>query len=282
MEIQAAEKDAGKEILYQVTQQAFNELLDNLFKEKESQAIKAAESKKDRDLYRHIFSTPWFEKAARQNEAERIQLKGLSKSSSARARGFIEPEHVRERSLEELLETTGYSIEDENHENPPPQIYEDSEPEIDSLYDRYPLRRVESHDSSITPPEQLFHPTILSRDDFPIGPPTPPAQDSPPRDPTMPQFRPDTPTPTPTPDSPAEEEEAEDKEIPVDKRPPPKYLFELWRKEQYEKEAKERGGWGQLDCDEFLALVKEGLANGGSKVASMEYLGSWIEFCIPH
>ena len=39
MEIPDAEKDAGKEILYQVTQQAFNELLDLLFKEKEDMAL---------------------------------------------------------------------------------------------------------------------------------------------------------------------------------------------------------------------------------------------------
>ncbi len=57
MEIPDAERDAWKEILYQVTQQAFNELLDILFKAKEDMSIRNAETKNERDKHRHLFES---------------------------------------------------------------------------------------------------------------------------------------------------------------------------------------------------------------------------------
>ncbi|KAF4505613.1 hypothetical protein G6O67_007541 [Ophiocordyceps sinensis] len=56
MEIPNAERDAGKEILYQVTQQAFNELLDTIFKPTEDWAVEAAETKEQRG--RGLENTP--------------------------------------------------------------------------------------------------------------------------------------------------------------------------------------------------------------------------------
>ncbi|PHH85444.1 hypothetical protein CDD83_397 [Cordyceps sp. RAO-2017] len=52
MGIPDAEKDAGREILYQVTQQAFNELLDTIFKPAEDLAVEAATTKAQRERYR--------------------------------------------------------------------------------------------------------------------------------------------------------------------------------------------------------------------------------------
>jgi hypothetical protein len=57
MEIPGAERDAGKEIIYLVLQQAFNELLDKLFKEAEDLAVEVAKSKKDRLKYQTYLST---------------------------------------------------------------------------------------------------------------------------------------------------------------------------------------------------------------------------------
>jgi Ca2+-binding EF-hand superfamily protein len=47
-EIPEPEKDLGKEVLYQITQQAFNELLDPLFKEKEDNAMDAFATRAER------------------------------------------------------------------------------------------------------------------------------------------------------------------------------------------------------------------------------------------
>ncbi|KAJ2894643.1 uncharacterized protein MKZ38_007368 [Zalerion maritima] len=56
-DIPEAERDAGKEILYQVTQQAFNELLDVIFKEKEDLSVKCAETRRERNVWRPLSST---------------------------------------------------------------------------------------------------------------------------------------------------------------------------------------------------------------------------------
>ena len=63
-------------------------------------------------------------------------------------------------------------------------------------------------------------------------------------------------------------------------KPPSKEeLYRLWKCENAAKEADAQGGWGRLDFKEFetkvKALVREGKGN------QMDYLGSWIEFCIP-
>jgi Ca2+-binding EF-hand superfamily protein len=47
-EIPEPEKDLGKDVLYQITQQAFNELLDNLFKDKEDSAMDAFATRVER------------------------------------------------------------------------------------------------------------------------------------------------------------------------------------------------------------------------------------------
>jgi hypothetical protein len=122
MEIPDAEKDAGKEILYQVTQQACNELLDQLFKNKEDLAVAALSSKKTRDKYRHLFTNPNFEQWALGVD------KSLKKSKKKRANISIEtpkeirqdvviPEvelpEVRQRPLNDLLAVTGYAVDPE-------------------------------------------------------------------------------------------------------------------------------------------------------------------------
>jgi hypothetical protein len=50
-EIPEAEKDIGKEVLYQITQQSFNELLDPLFEDRENDAMNAYASRAERRKY---------------------------------------------------------------------------------------------------------------------------------------------------------------------------------------------------------------------------------------
>ena len=52
-EVREIERDVGKEVLYQVIQQGFNELLDPLFKDKEALAVEADRTRADRRKWKH-------------------------------------------------------------------------------------------------------------------------------------------------------------------------------------------------------------------------------------
>jgi hypothetical protein len=64
-----------------------------------------------------------------------------------------------------------------------------------------------------------------------------------------------------------------------DKPPTKERLYRLWKLDVASREADAMGGWGRLDFPEFEAKVKKFIKEG--KVNQMDYLGSWIEFCIP-
>ena len=57
------------------------------------------------------------------------------------------------------------------------------------------------------------------------------------------------------------------------------YLFMLWRSDRAEREKEARGGWGRLDFEEFENVVRR--FRREERGNQMDYLGSWIEFCIP-
>ncbi|OAA62818.1 EF hand domain-containing protein [Niveomyces insectorum RCEF 264] len=106
MEIPDAEKDAGREILYQVMQQAFNELLDILFLEKENLAVAAAETRDVRDKYRHLLDAL--------DAEDTTDDKGTASWASwAPVVSTTTPTAAKplgERTLEELLAQSGYTI----------------------------------------------------------------------------------------------------------------------------------------------------------------------------
>ncbi len=54
-------------------------------------------------------------------------------------------------------------------------------------------------------------------------------------------------------------------------------LMEWKRLDLAEEEARRRGGWGKLSYDEFEAIYK----SQDSDSNRLDYLGSWIDFCIP-
>ena len=348
MEIPDAEKDAGKEILYQVTQQAFNELIDPLFKAKEDLALEAAETKSDRERYRHLYSTDDFQKYALEKEAEEQQKEEallqpppppppVSRQPVWPAFSEVEVEEVRERPLEDLLEATGYSVEaDATSASLPRQPVNDTPRAEDiqngDLLFQHPQRRPTPSPS----PSELM--SVIAqydddRDPSSSSPRSTPPQATPPspsspsavsvyRDPTLPQFRPDTlppvlSTPTPVPGRQPRFQEHINSPPPASSPPIinmiPKpsrqspisvfkhpsghnimdfnhneadlvaqdkdYMFKLWKCDRAEQEKEARGGWGRLNFEEF-----EGVARRFKKVDrgnQMDYLGSWIEFCIP-
>lgn len=361
MEIPDAERDAGKEILYQVTQQGFNELLDPLFKEKEDLALDAAETKRDRGRYRHIYDSPWFESWAKRKDAsdkkngetssqkeeppvlsqspiwpdfpevgvEQVSIEELNESLNALDMTEV-VRQVRQRSLSELLNATGYTVDADalasvTNTRPEPEITESAPQNMEEAENASPPIEPSTEanfERLITPTEALS--TTAEYDDDSISPASIPsiAEDSPAssehsyHDPTLPQFRPDTIRPftdlkndgllsdndtvsrinafSPSAGQEEAEESTSNQEDPkglsaIDlgvfedgprSRVLRKYLLKLRKVDRAEKEKEERGGWGRLNFEEWEKVVKTFAKEG--KHNQMDYLGSWIDFCVPN
>lgn len=139
IEIADAERDVGKDVLYQVTQQAFNELLDNLFKNIEDEAITALTSSQTREKHRALFMNKYFVKWAEQVDKLDNKPKGLDLRNEAdgkEERRFNEEEFsadfrrhmaeqaaematapvdlvdVRQLDTDDLLAMSGYSVDE--------------------------------------------------------------------------------------------------------------------------------------------------------------------------
>jgi hypothetical protein len=104
-EIPEVEKDVGKEILYQVTQQGFNELLDILFKQKEDLLMEVFRTRADRKFWAH--------------EIELLEKSGPVKPEEEPKeeepkfpRDEEELEDItRNQSLDNLLQRAGYAVQ---------------------------------------------------------------------------------------------------------------------------------------------------------------------------
>ncbi|KAK4456809.1 hypothetical protein QBC42DRAFT_51663 [Cladorrhinum samala] len=271
MEIPDAERDAGKEIFYQVIQQAFNEILDTLFKAKEDLAVQAAETKELREKHRSKF--------------ESIDLEDAEKGSGE-SDGRTKPSE--DKSLEELLSAAGYTIAT-GTQTAASSSFQDVGDEAKITPDSTESQTADTTESPVS--GAIF-----------VDVSSPTAEH---RDPTMPQFRPNSETERSvkvTEDGRSESS----KPSKCDKQPgdasfkassssastspplasrssnlkeiPLKTLM-LWKKlDAAEKEARERGGWGRLNYEEFERIYKEEEATG----SRLDYLGTWIDFCIPN
>jgi Ca2+-binding EF-hand superfamily protein len=350
MEIPDAERDAGKEILYQVTQQAFNELLDPFFKEKEDFALLAAATKADREKYRHLYKTPDFEKWATEKEADDVARKegdrqfGEPEGNNVRwgsLPDLVEIEQLRERPLEELLAVSGFEVDDggdgtESQELPSPgpsSLEQDITNTLNTLLssstqDESTQRLESSTDllSLISPPGMQ----LLESHRSSHPPNSESTQEEEWRDPTLPQFRPNSPDtipphqPSPTPldqttihfpdllpqscptsqpniisftplstiPSPTSSPQPQSSHShnnnhnnptpppPCSSPPlPPAHLYRLWSLDRAEAQMRERGGWARLNLEEFGTIVRRQIEDG--RLNQMDYLGSWVEFCLP-
>ena len=283
MEIPDAERDLGKEIFYQVSQQAFNEILDTLFKEKEDLAVQAAETKALRDQYRPVFESI--------NPDEEKEKEG---SASTKSRPTEDAE------LRELLARSGYFIDEGAQNETKPEEDETSEEDADN--DSLPS---------------------LAPDERPADEPSLSAEPDIYRDPTMPQFRPNSeaalrtvqaqqnasqpapitsttmasgnrqaePTPPPPSSSQKSTTQTADRTATADGKKPAadsiagpakqsisRATLVNWKRlDLAEEEAKARGGWGRLSYDEFERIYKDAESRGNR----LDYLGTWIDFCIP-
>lgn len=318
IDIPDAEKDAGKEILFQVTQQAFNELLDPLFKDLEDLAVEAAATNAEREKHRHLYNNHQFEEWAVEREKEERKTPPAVKPKTSTPLTTnpvwpsfpeVEVREIRERSLSDLLAATGYRVEtddeDENEEAKTTAAETGSSSHNAGGSDETPVTTGDDG-------EALQN---IAQSTPPLSTPPPSEANSPPyRDPTLPQFRPNSdssPSYSPLSAHPPEENFYP---VPVEVAAPTKAdevfhptalhaaeavskgkeaevtapedvtqlkdrTYLLWKCDKAEEEAEMRGGWGRLNFKEFEVRVKRCEKEG--KGAQMDYLGSWIEFCIP-
>lgn len=233
------ERDAGREILYQVTQQAFNELLDTIFKPAEDVAVRARETRELREKHKDAIA------------AFVLPNDGQPEESPTPPGNFDMPTPgiAREnKSLEQLLDETGYSVVD------------DAEPRNAVDLNDSSRRRGEYQDA-----DEQRHVVFRRRGSY---------------DPTLPQFRPDKVTL-------AEINRPDRVTYPLIRPPPsrqnsePELTHELLREWKLitmaEDKARQRGGWGKLNFAEFEETYRSQEYQGNR----LDYLGSWIDFCIP-
>lgn len=101
-EIPEVERDVGKEILYQVTQQGFNELLDILFKPKEDLLMEVYRTRTERKLWARDIEILEQMNPLKRSADKQAMAEDTEEGSSEKAPG--------NKSLDELLEETGYSV----------------------------------------------------------------------------------------------------------------------------------------------------------------------------
>lgn len=250
-----AERDAGKEVLYQVTQQAFNELLDTIFKPSEDLAVQAAETRAQREKYKSVLDT------IEPGEEEWDAFRDAAITTQEEG-GDTKIRSAADRSLNELLSDSGYTITLPEGRNGI---------EIDTTIETIHDERIETPVIQSTTTEAT---TEFQNGDY--------------RDPTLPHFRPNVaddidyssyiwypithPVPTEGP-----EEESSKPESDAESAPTSSMLRQWKRLNLAEEQATERGGWGKLSFDEFEAIYKSQEYQGNR----LDYLGSWIDFCIP-
>ncbi|PGH32733.1 hypothetical protein GX50_04446 [[Emmonsia] crescens] len=199
-EIPEAEKDVGKEVLYQVTQQGLNELLDLIFKPKENLLMEARRTKAERQRWAKEINN--FTASLPKNHYLR-EGADTNKQMEEPAQGEREDEvkstqRPREEPLEQLLDDADYTslrgIGVLAH-SPSPPGEEDivSQPRIRSephgtLDPTLPQNR--PNDSDLEPfppvPEGSEYTEYAEEEEYEVAEST-----SPPPDPTLPQNRPD-------------------------------------------------------------------------------------------
>ncbi|KAL7949705.1 hypothetical protein V8C42DRAFT_311719 [Trichoderma barbatum] len=267
--IPVAEKDAGKEILYQVTQQAFNELLDIIFKQAEDLAVQAAATKEQRVKHKSAIESVSLadEKTETGNGGQQEDVPIYTETPS------------RTKTLEELLEESGYMLDQQEPRNAveisivEEILREESPISEGGAWSNMDSSMVESEAESESKPQNG------TDDEY--------------RDPTLPQFRPNSDTSAPV-SSPTSSPKRKDKEssskeeVKTDSvKPsaakkvssdPSLKTLRRWKKlNMAEQQAAERGGWGRLNFAEFEEIYKNQEHQGNR----LDYLGSWIDFCIP-
>lgn len=300
-------------------------------------AMNVMATKKERDVYRHLFTTPEFEKWATEVDHKAIlklesgEVNNPFQEMEAGIRegneyGYSDEEidSIRDQPLEELLAASRYQIistpQSEEHEDVDDldelddvaHAHPDEEPTFPDEDHEIQAEIFESNNNGeVAQEESHLDPTLPQNRPNSITTPTttsPPSSSSTttpiprarfsktfdenyvpetvaPWSPHSPHLSlsvshnnpPNTTYPFPT----SSKSKGKEKEIVGPSR---SRLYLLRCHEKYEVMAKEMGGWGRLDFREWERIVKgrdgKGRSDKGGNTG-FEYLGGWIDICIP-
>lgn len=241
VEIPDSEKDAGKEVLYQVTQQAFNELLDTIFKQAEDTAVEARETKAMREKWQAAIDS--YVQPADKSDEEAQPDKEAPKPEEPASDDSIPP---TEKTLNQLLSESGYSVVEGAEPRNAVDLGGTSEPGPEEQSEQ-------DVDLSRDPTMPQFRPDAVTWDEVYKN--------------TSALFYPVT-------RSVAHETESDT----GDDLEPSHATLGHWKQlAKAEQQAAERGGWAKLSFEEFENIYRSQEYRGNR----LDYLGSWIDFCIP-
>lgn len=183
-EVPENERDVGKEVLYQVTQQGLNELLDMIFKPKEDLLMEARRTRAERTRWAKEIEEFAMAHSRRPLPDENRPESGLVVEDIGAELDDVPP---RQKPLQQLLDESGYTVvpESTTHESEE-EAFDSTRPRHFSSGPMLPHHR--PNDNEIEPFPSVFEdmPFEIEEEEAEISPNV-----SPPPDPTLPQFRPD-------------------------------------------------------------------------------------------
>ena len=220
-ELSQPEFDVGRDVLYEAVQQGFNELLDNLFKSKEDEYMDAAGSRRERAKWKNLLNkyAEEVEKAAESKEEalkQADELRTEAMFADAEKAGTQEPPgQAQEASVDSPQQST-------------------NEPNFETAN----LKEAFGDQIKIAiaaAVEDVREASLFSR------PPEAVDTEELDRDPTLPQFRPDS-----------ADDPPKKVKLKTPDPPPTTKTLETWlQHRKYEQEAQNRGGPGRLNFMEF-------------------------------
>jgi hypothetical protein len=237
-----SEKDVGKEILYQASQQGLNELLDTLFKPKEDMFIEAENAAPERQKWKDRLDEL---EANQEPRTVTLNMQVLIAMEEAQARGQIFHGTVEDIQLREVYDMRSQS----------------PSPESPDFISHPPAGNTAATSSQTL--QSLIRNSTGPLPSIQLG------EDGP-HDPTLPQFRPDSPEPQ----SPGSVNSAlkhfphsESDAVAPSQAQLQRYLLHR----RIEAEANERRGGGKLDFKEFEEVMN------GERGRKLQFVGAWIE-----
>ncbi|RDA93217.1 hypothetical protein CP533_6495 [Ophiocordyceps camponoti-saundersi (nom. inval.)] len=246
MGVPEAERDAGKEILYQVTQQAFNELLDTIFMPAEDLAAEAAESKEFRAKYRaEIESVHAADEGIKRAEADPQAWEKANRDKSAEdavseaiLAAAEQAKRPNEDELEQMINLSDDTIPSESSNAGDDEHRDPTMPQHRPSGGEKVLRKRKRKRPDSTEAD-------AGEDD---------------------------------PSSSADRTSTDESIATSSSLEPSVSSLRRWKElDEAEAKAAARGGWGRLNFEEFEIIYKYQEDQGNR----LDYLGSWIDFCIP-
>ena len=296
-ELPEAEKDIGREILYQVTQQGLNEILDEIFLVKEDLAMDVLSTRGERRQWRHLYSSNLQEADALRSENDKIESRPelsvpVINGDNHGARALQSPDgdmpspvinsaslpHTDESALDTASTSTPPSLDQAFLDNIQ-LTTADVQTLTHTIVD--PWTGIPMTDHNHQPDQVTNIPAYIASLHTSLSDPPLTKEHF---DPTLPQHRPNGPLPESSSssslDSPA---------VGAAVAPPPSSAVPVWparplpykpdqarleflkQLEDMEKEIKDRGGPGRIDFKEFSDIMRSDLG------IELSFLESWVE-----